>query len=400
MTSLWRRRNLGLVLGGVLALALIRGCWFRGEEARSRPAVPVSLSEARRGDLPVLYPVTGEVAALASAAIQPQVGGVLQRVYFREGQDVQPGAPLLGLDPAPFQAAMAQATANTEKARARLLEAQAQARRSQTEARAAAVRAERYGRLRHLGAVSQDQADQFRGDADALAASASSSRSGVISARADLAAARAAETVARLNLSRTTIRSPIQGRTGQLKVTIGNVLREGQGQTLLVVNQFEPIQVRFSIPQDLLAQVRPGQTLTLSDGQVGEVRTIDNAVDASTGTTTVKASFSNRDRLLVPGQFVKGDLQLKTLHQVVLIPETGLQRGQKGPFVWIAAGSRAQARPVQAGPASRGQVAILSGLNAGDQVITQGQFALSPGAAISTGRPRRQGSGSDSRATP
>lgn len=400
MTPLWRRRNLVLVLGGVIALALIRGCWFKGEEVRPRPPVPVRLSEARRGDLPVLYPVTGEVAALASAAIQPQVGGVLQRVHFREGQDVQPGTPLLSLDPAPFQAAMAQATANTEKARARLLEAQAQARRSQTEARAAAVRADRYARLRHLGAVSQDQADQFRSDAEARAASASSSRSGVVSARADLAAARAAEAVARLNLSRTTIRSPIQGRTGQLKVTIGNVLREGQGQTLLVVNQFEPIQVRFSVPQDLLAQVRPGQLLTLSDGQVGAVRTIDNAIDASTGTTTVKASFSNSDRRLVPGQFVKGDLRLNTLRQVVLIPETSLQRGQKGPFVWMAAGTRAKAQPVQAGPASGGQVAILRGLNAGDQVITQGQFALSPGAVISSGGPRRPGSGSDSRTRP
>ena len=218
-----------------------------------------------------------------------------------------------------------------------------------------------------------------------------------MSARAELNAARAAETVARLNLSRTTIRSPIRGRTGQLKVTIGNVVREGQGQTLLVVNQFEPINVRFSVPQNLLSQVRPGQTLRLSDGQRGTVSTIDNAVDASTGTTAIKASFSNRDQHLVPGQFVKGDLKLDTLRQVVLVPDSSIQRGQKGPFVWIAAGNRAQARPVAIGPGSGGQVAILRGLNAGERVITQGQFALSPGATIRTG-PRS--SGGDRRLSP
>lgn len=372
----------------MLALALFRGCWFRGEENRQRRPVPVSVSEAQLGDLPVTYPVTGEVTALASAMIQPQVGGVLQRVHFREGEEVRAGTPLLSLDPAPFLAALGQARANTEKARARLQEAQAQARRSQTEARAASIRAERYGRLRNLGAVSQDQADQYRSDAEALAASASSSRSGVISARADLEAARAAEAIAHLNLGRTTIRSPIQGRTGQLKVTIGNLLREGQGQTLLVVNQFEPIQVRFSVPQDRLPQIRPGQRLTLSDGRVGEVRTLDNTIDASTGTTMVKATFSNRDRRLVPGQFVRGELKLNTLQRVVLVPDTSIQRGQRGSFVWIAAGNRALARPVETGPVAGGLVAVLKGLNPGDRVITRGQFALTPGSTISTGDPQ------------
>ncbi|MFM8526448.1 MAG: efflux RND transporter periplasmic adaptor subunit [Cyanobacteriota bacterium] len=388
MTFLLRRRNLGLLLGGVIAIALFRGCWSTGDEKRARPPVAVAVSDARLGDLPVTYPVTGEVTALASAAIQPQVGGVLQQVHFREGQEVQAGAPLLSLDPAPFLAALGQARAATEKTRARLLEAQAQALRSQTEARAAAVRADRYARLRNLGAVSQDQADQYRSEAESLAAGASSSRSAVVSAKADLAASMAAEAVARLNLSRTTIRSPIQGRTGQLKVTIGNVLREGQGQTLLLVNQFEPIEVRFSVPQDHLARIRPGQVLTLSDGQIGAVRTIDNAIDPSTGTTTIKASFRNQDQRLVPGQFVKGDLKINTLHQVVLVPETSVQRGQKGSFVWIAVGNRAQARSVQTGPSGRGQVAILQGLNAVDRVITQGQFALSPGAAINSGSDR------------
>lgn len=344
--------------------------------------MPVRLSVARLGELPLTYPITGEVTALASAAIQPQVGGVLQRVHFREGDEVRAGAPLFSLDPAPFQAALGQARANSEKALARLQEAQAQARRSQTEARAAAVRAERYGRLRSLGAVSQDQAEQYRSDAEALAANASSSRSGIVSARADLAAARAAEAVARLNLSRTTIRSPIQGRTGQLKVTLGNLLREGQGQTLVVVNRFEPIQVRFSVPQDRLSQILPGQRLVLKDGRTGVVSTLDNSIDASTGTTLVKATFSNRDLRLVPGQFVKGELQLGTLRQVVLVPETSLQRGQRGPFVWIAVGKRAQPRPVRSGASANGQVAILEGLKRGDRVITQGQFALSPGSPI------------------
>ena len=409
--GLSRSRQLAAAAAAVIVVALVRGLWPRQEGPRQRPPVPVELATARSGEITVTYPITGEVRAVASAQIRPEVSGILERVYFQEGQEVRAGQPLLGLDRAPFLAALNQAVANRRKAAAAVQVAADKARSAQTLARTARLRADRYARLGSQGAVSRDQEDQLRSDADSLQAEALSRVSEVASARADLAAAQAAEAAARLRYDRTIVRSPISGRTGQLRVTPGNLLQENNAQPMLVVNQFRPIEVVFAVPQRLLGQVRPGLTVRLEGGEQGRVSAIDNAVDPSTGTTPIEASFANTGLRLVPGQFVKGELQLERLSGVTLIPQVAVQSGQKGSFVYVASPARAgasagvppsaagarggravEARTLELGPANAGLVVVRRGLAPGEQVVTRGQFALGPGARITT-RPAGGGSG-------
>ena len=409
-----RPRNLALLGGGlVLLLWLARGCWPQGDESKRKPAVLVSLAPVALGDFDETFPITGEVKPLASAAIRSQVSGVVQRVYFREGQEVEAGQPLIGIDPSPWQAALNQAIANRNKAIAKEWEAKAEVQRSRAEARLARQRANRYGSLGSQGAISVDQAEQFRSEALSREATVNSRESEVQSTRADLAAARAAEANARLNLGRTTIRSPIRGRAGQLRLTAGNLVRESEDRPLLVVNQFQPITVQFAVPQRLIPRLALGLKVRLAPGDRGQVSSIDNAVDPSTGTTAVKATFANRSQHLVPGAYVKGSLELQRLRQVLLIPQVAIQTGQKGPFVYVAKempvkaksfkdrldkdkqakgkggrGMVAQPRQLQLGPAGGEQVVVIAGLAAGEQVVAKGQFALSPGAAIRIANPQ------------
>ena len=378
-----RPLTLALLGGGLLVVVLLtRSCWPQGEESKRKPAVLVSLATVSLGDLAETFPITGEVKSLASAAIRSQVSGVVQRVYFREGQQVQAGQPLIGIDPSPWQAALNQAIANRNKAIAKQGEANAELRRSRSEARLARQRANRYGSLGTQGAVSVDLAEQFRSQALSLEATVNSRESEVESARADLAAARAAESNAKLNLERTTIRSPIRGRAGQLRLTVGNLVREAEDRPLLVVNQFRPITVQFAVPQRLIPRLELGLPVKLAQGEGGQVSSIDNTVDPSTGTTAVKAIFANRSQHLVPGAFVKGSLELERLLQVVLIPQIAIQTGQKGPFVYVVKGKLANPRQLKLGPASGEQVVVSAGLQPGETVVVKGQFALSPGAAI------------------
>ena len=378
-----RPRTLALLGGGFLVVGLLtRSWWPQGEESKRKPAVLVSLAPVSLGDFDETFPITGEVKPLASAAIRSQVSGVVQRVYFREGQEVEAGQPLIGIDPSPWQAALNQAIANRNKAIAKVREAHAEVRRSRSEARLARQRANRYGSLGTQGAVSVDLAEQFRSQALSLEASVNSRESEVESTRADLAAARAAESSAKLNLERTTIRSPIRGRAGQLRLTVGNLVREAEDRPLLVVNQFRPITVQFAVPQRLIPRLELGLKVRLGAGDRGQVSSIDNAVDPTTGTTAVKAIFANRSQHLVPGAYVKGSLELQRLSGVVLIPQIAIQSGQKGPFVYVAIGKVARARQLQLGPTNAEQVVVRSGLSPGEQVVIKGQFALSPGAAI------------------
>ncbi|MCP9848609.1 efflux RND transporter periplasmic adaptor subunit [Cyanobium sp. Morenito 9A2] len=392
----WLLVAAGLALGGLL----VRGLLPKENEQRKRPPVLVETTQARYGQLDVVFPLTGEVKAIAAAAIRPEVSGMLQQVHFREGQQVKAGQLLLSLDPDEFQAALNQARANSQKAEAGVLQARAEAKRTATQASTARVRAERYRNLGRQGAVSNDQQDQFISEADSAEATALSSSSGVSSALANLAAARAAEATARLQLQRTQIRSPIAGRAGQLQVTVGNYVRAQDNAPLLLVNSFSPIDVVFAVPQRLLGQLRPGLPVQLEasgPGAVpirGRLASVDNAVDATTGTTRIKSRFANGDQSLVPGQFVKGRLQLQRLENVLLVPQTAVQIGQKGSYVYLASGKpktgKAEVRPIRTGPAADGEVVVLGGLEPGDRVVTKGQFALSPGASLSE-RPGRPG---------
>lgn len=164
--------------------------------------------------------------------------------------------------------------------------------------------------------------------------------------------------------------------------------------------------MEFSVPQRLLGQLRPGLTVQLEPSGPGgprprgQITSIDNNVDPSTGTIRIKSRFPNVDERLVPGQFVKGQLRLRRLDNVLLVPQTAVQTGQKGAYVYLATGKpqggKARMQPIGTGPSAEGLVVVTEGLSAGERVVTKGQFALNPGAVIierqggKGGRPARE----------
>ncbi len=321
---------------------------------------------ARATDVPLTLRSTGSVEPIRTVTVQAQIGGLLTRVGFREGQDVQEGQVLFEIDPRPFQATLDQATATLARDLAQWQIAQRDVERFE------ALAAHEY--------VTQQQLDQARTTAVSLAATL----------RADSAAI----TRARLDLQHATIRAPISGRTGQILVREGNLVRAG-GEPLLVINQISPVLVRFAVPAKYLDAVRrraeaslpvhanPADVDDASLGQVGTLVFLDNAVDTLTGTLVLKATFPNTDRALWPGALVRTVLELDTERGVTTVPRVAVQTGQHNDVVWIidSAGT-ARAKTVVVRRYADSLAILESGIAPGDQVVTDGQLRLTEGARV------------------
>src|SRR5438094_4141033 len=275
-----------------LSLLLALGCSRKGASGALR--VPVTVARAEQRAVPFEIPATGTAEPRQTVSVQSQVTGVLTRVAFREGDDVEAGEMLFQIDPRPFQAAL-------DQARAMLA-------RDQAQARSAVLDAQRYAELVKQDYVTQSDYDAKRAAAEALQA--------VV--RADSAAVANAE----LNLEWARIRAPIAGRTGRLLVREGNLVRANANATdpLVVINQIHPILVRFAVPEAHLADIQryrknrlpvlvsPSKTDTVFTE--GTLTFIDNSVDTTTGTVLLNAEFPNPDNALWPGDFLNTRLQL------------------------------------------------------------------------------------------
>jgi membrane fusion protein, multidrug efflux system len=328
-------------------------------------AVPVTVSRAERRDAPVTVRAIGTVEAYSTVALKPQVNGRLAQVHFAEGQEVKRDDFLFVLDTRPFEATLRQAEANLARDRAL--------------AENARVEAGRFERLIREGVVSHDEVDQARTRATSSAAL--------------VAADEAAVERARIDLQYCTIRSPVDGRIGQLLVHEGNVVKE-QETTLAVVNQLRPIRVAFTVPQQDLPAIRrymADGTLSvdaaLGDGGArtvtGELAFINNTVDQATGTVLLKAAFANADEALWPGQFVDVTLRLTTEHDATVVPASAIQTGQQGSYVFVVKpDGTVDSRPVVTGGAFDGRVVVRDGVAPGDRVVTQGQLRLAPGTRV------------------
>lgn len=346
-------------------LAAAAGC-SRPAPKRA-PPVPVTVATAVRGTVPHVITVNGVVEPMQTVAVESQVGGLLMRVAFAEGQEVRAGDVLFQIDPRPYAAALAQA--------------QGILQRDQAQATNALRDAQRYRALVQKEYVTQSQADQ----ASATAAAAG----------ATVASDRAAVEKARLDLANSTIRAPISGRTGSLLVRTGNLVRANSTPPLVVINQIRPILVRFSLPQNQLPELqrygagRPlPVTATPSEGAVqapaeGTLAFINNAVDSATGTVLLKARFANPSASLWPGQFVTVRLQLFVQHDVVTVPATAVLTGQQGTYVFVVdATGHARMRPVVVGQTSDSLDVVARGLAAGERIVVDGQSRLTPGAQV------------------
>jgi multidrug efflux system membrane fusion protein len=334
--------------------------------ARSREAVPVLVVTAVQKAVPVQLRAVGNVEPYTTVSIKSQVTGVLMEAHFKEGQDVKKGQQLFTIDPRPFEAALRQAEANMQRDNAQLKNLREQVRR--------------YAELVEKQYVSREQYDLIKTNADA--------------AEAVVEADKAAVENAKVQLSYCYIYSPVTGRVGSLLVNEGNLVRVNDGAPLVIINQVNPINVTFSVPEqhlsDLKRHMNTGQlkvdaSFQSDDGrpEQGRLEFVDNAVDRSTGTIKLKATFANTERRLWPGQFINVALTLTTQPDAVVIPSEAVQVGQEGQHVFVVQpDKRVEVRPVTLGTTSGGEAVIIKGLAAGEQIVREGQFLLGPGSRI------------------
>ena len=333
---------------------------------RGREVVPVVVVTAMQKAVPLQIRAVGNVEAYSTVSVKSQVTGVLQQAHFKEGQDVKKGQLLFTIDPRPFEAALKQSQANLARDTAQLRNLREQVRR--------------YAELVEKQYVSREQYDQIKANADA--------------AEAVLDANNAAVENAKVQLSYCYIYSPIDGRVGSLLVNEGNLVRVNDGAPLVVINQINPINVTFAVPEQHLVDLRRHSgagklqvdaAFPSDEGRPerGRLEFVDNAVDRATGTIKLKAVFTNSERRLWPGQFVNVALTLTTQADAVVIPSEAIQVGQEGQHVFVVKeDNRVEMRPVTLGPTNEGEAIVAKGLAAGEQVVREGQFLLGPGSRI------------------
>jgi multidrug efflux system membrane fusion protein len=353
----------GFLLG---LTALIFACSSKTKEQHGPARVaPVTVATAIQKDVPVQIYAIGNVEAYATVQVKAQVGGELVKVYFKEGEFVRKGDPLFLIDPRPYEASLQQAESN-------LARDTAQAKNADREAR-------RYADLLKEGVIAQEQYDQRQTNAAAL--------------NAGVEADKAAVENARLQLEYCSIRSPLDGRTGDLKVDRGNIVKAND-IPLVVITQITPIYVGFSMPEKELPEIKKymasGQLKVeakIPDSGIkpvtGGVVFVDNAVNTETGTILLKAVFPNGDRTLWPGQFVNVVLTLTTVPHAVLVPSQAVQVGQIGPHLFIVKPDHtANLVTVVVGRTYNGETVVEKGVSPGDTVVTDGQLQLLPGIKV------------------
>lgn len=338
----------------------------KAEDPRKKMIVPVLVGAAVEKSVPVQVRAIGNVEASARVVIKAQVAGELTGVHFREGRFVKRGDLLFTIDPRPFEARLKQAEANLARSRAQLGNARKQV--------------ERYGSVVGKGYVAEDQYDQVLSSAAAL--------------EATVRAEEAAVEQARLELKYTSIRSPIDGITGDLKLDAGNIIKANDNdQPMVSINQVTPVHVVFSVPEQSLAEIKrhmaagrlevtaaaPGDP---DESVTGELTFLDNQVDSTTGTIQLKGTFPNEDRRLWPGQFVNVILRLSEERGVV-VPSQAVQTGQQGPYVYVVKPDMTvDWRAVELGRSVDREVVVKTGVVAGDKVVTDGQLRLTPGVQV------------------
>ena len=355
------------LVAGALVIILMTRTDGRPQREKRDPLVPVKTATAIQKAVPVQLQAVGTVEAYATVSIKSRVDGQLMGIHFREGQDVKKGELLFTIDPRPFEVAL-------KEARARLERDMALADKADMDAR-------RYAELVAKNFVSSDKYEQFRANSAAL--------------RASVDADRAVVDRAKLQLEYCYIKAPMAGRTGQLLVDEGTQIKANDDKGGMVeIAQITPIYVGFAVPQQYLPQIKThmagGQLKVeaiIPDSrertETGVLSFLDNKVSSQTGTVLLKGSFANTERRLWPGQFATVILTLTTRNDAVLVPSMAIQVGQEGKFVYVVKPDMTvESRPVVPGMSVGADVVIDKGLAAGENVVTEGQLRLVPGAKV------------------
>jgi len=352
-----RLRHIALVLAAAASACKTQG-------TATQAAAPVTLTAAVQRDVPRVVEATGTVEPVRTARVEAQISGIIDKVTFREGDQVTEGQVLFQIDPRSFRAALSQA----EAALARDSAQWESARRDR----------DRFETLAAKEYVTAQQLDQARATASALDATLRSDQAAIDQAR--------------LSLQYATVRAPITGRAGSLLVREGNLVRAGSGDALVVINQMAPIRVRFSVPAAYLSDLRAlaGSKQEVRASPVGDTASavtgmldfLDNAVDSLTGTITLKAVFANKDSRLWPGGLVRVQLALSVDKDAIVLPSSAVVTGQQGSYVYVVDSSTAHMRPVTLRRQSDSIAVLSAGVTAGEQVVVDGQLRLTDGAKV------------------
>jgi len=333
--------------------------------AKTAPPVPVIVAQARAGEMPVYLNVVGRAEAYEGVTIKSRVDGQVLSVAFTEGQSVKQGDALVRLDPADFEARVAQAEAVVARDQAQLAKTRADL--------------ERYQGLKARGFVSDEKVNEIRTNEAA--------------ATATLKADQAALELVRLQLSYTTVRAPFSGVVGARLVFPGSTVKIND-TALAVVNRVDPLYVGFAVPERHLQTLRqavskgpmtvqlalPGNKQATFEARA---RFIDNAVDATTGTVQMKAVLDNKQARLTPGQFLNVSMMLDKATDTVLVPNEAIQQGADGNFLYVVKGDdTVEIRKLEIIASHQGMTAIGKGVAAGETVVTDGQLRLTPGATV------------------
>jgi membrane fusion protein, multidrug efflux system len=368
-TSPAKRSNL---LIAVAIVVLLGAGWYFTHRSGPKPvaappAVSVTTALVKSQGVPLYVVGVGTVTANASVLVKTRVDGQLIKVGFTEGQDVKAGQMLAELDPRTLQAQLAQAQAQKSKDQALLGNAR--------------IDLQRYTTLLAQDAATQQQLDTQKSLVAQLAASVQTDE--------------AAINYAQVQLSFTTINAPLSGRVGVRLVDPGNIVHATDTTGVVVTNQIDPITVLFTLPEENVPAINRAQLAGAALDVVaaprdsdqplatGKLIVLNNQIDTTNGTVQLKARFANPQHQLWPGQYVNVKLLLKDSEQALTLPSAAIQRNQDGAYVYaVQADQTAQMVPVQVARIQDGIAVIAKGLDAGQRVVTDGQYKLKPGAHI------------------
>lgn len=354
----------GVFFAGVVILS---GCSDgKNAKGQAKRPVPISVATVEAGSIPVRITGVGNVEPYQSVAVRTQVGGLIVEQRVRDGQEVAAGDVIFTLDSRPFQAALKDAQGKLEKDQALLKRAEDDLTR--------------YTGLQRKDVISQQQYDQANTDAKSL--------------RASIKVSEAAIEQSKLQLEYSVIKAPFAGRVGAVLVNVGNVIKANDDRNLLVINQIQPIYVSFAVPEQYLPEIssRMGKIplvvmasvgLDESDTEQGELVSVDNAVDRTTGTIKLKGLFKNENKRLWPGQFAKVALNLSARENVLTVPNSAVQIGLQGNFVYVVTSQNtAEFRLVETGGVVGAKTIINKGVAQGDTVVTDGHVRLAPNSPV------------------
>ena len=342
----------------------------KGGKGKGGGAAPVLVGQVQRQKVPLVIDAIGAVEPIRMTAVRSQVTGILEKIAFKEGQDVKEGDLLFQIDSRPFRGSLNAAMADLQKAKVQLETARSQVAR--------------YQGLTTGQMVSKEQFQKIQDEARAV--------------EAEVLAAESRVSNARLQLEFSSIRAPLAGRTGNLNVDEGDLVRANDPGALVTVNQVNPIYVTFGVPQQYLAAInraRAERSLpvrvippgTDEKPETGELTFVDNTVDSATGTIRLKASFTNDQQRLWPGQFANVMVTLAD-PEVLTVASSAIQTSQTGQHVYVVSADRvAELRPVSVERIHEGLAVIAKGLKEGETVVIDGQLRVIPGRAVEIKQP-------------